>query len=608
MNLRLKDDWTRRLLAVAAACLLLFPLLASSASAQGGKVDVTTGQRRAPEELPVITEIVIPGEEIVSTSAIEGRLGGFFVGKVRDLADYIQTIYNWLIGIAGLVTGTMIVVGGFQYLTAGGDKGRVEKARSRITNALIGLVLVLSAYVLLNTINPALVNLKSPTAELISPEFVYIPWCEDLAATGFNVVPVKKNRIFCGDIGEYTDKKGKQVFCIYVGGIANRWTVNISGKRGDITDTQSKVETKGRDASEDADEDSGAGGAGASGSAQKQCQKSGKSCTNDAECGDKGPCEAKVTKYCRGSGNLCKNDAECGDKGPCEATEPISDARIASLNTPDVSYSDFIPISHMSTCMQVNFDYGEFQRLAKRWKESEETQLNKIPPHNYKFFARKMSCTDFGVATPAQRQNLIDFGYDITRNESVAKACSTWMFFANDFPKPAGLQGKWTDSAGRPSYLDRFWNYCVMSDPTGLVSSVTGGPRGCVNAFVDCEAVNINEDDDSDDKEHAGCEGYDESPDPCWRLNDDNDHECYKVLDRTKKHLAAMCAWNPCQYYNSNKAVRNDFLGGCDKGRGIIGLLDHIPAARGILSGDCRNPKQFRPVGTFCKQFPAQCK
>jgi len=37
-------------------------------------------------------------------------------------------------------------MGGFQYLTSGGDKTKTEEARSRITNALIGLVIVTASW------------------------------------------------------------------------------------------------------------------------------------------------------------------------------------------------------------------------------------------------------------------------------------------------------------------------------------------------------------------------------------------------------------------------------------------------------------------------------
>ena len=114
-----------------------------------------------PAPLPTYTQVVIPGEPVVTT------VEGFVRGKVTDLAQYIGFIYNFLIGIIGLVAGVSIMIGGFTYLTAGGDKSKVEDGKKRIYNALAGMVIAFTAYLLLNTINPNLVNLKVPTVATI---------------------------------------------------------------------------------------------------------------------------------------------------------------------------------------------------------------------------------------------------------------------------------------------------------------------------------------------------------------------------------------------------------------------------------------------------------
>ena len=77
------------------------------------------------------------------------------------LANYITGVYRYAVSIAGLLAGVMFVVGGFYYLTAGGDASRVQKGKQRIIDALIGLILVMGSYVLLLTINPDLVEVQS---------------------------------------------------------------------------------------------------------------------------------------------------------------------------------------------------------------------------------------------------------------------------------------------------------------------------------------------------------------------------------------------------------------------------------------------------------------
>lgn len=44
----------------------------------------------------------------------------------------------------------MIIIGGFKYMTAGGEKDGVEQGQKYLTNAIIGLVIILAAYGITN--------------------------------------------------------------------------------------------------------------------------------------------------------------------------------------------------------------------------------------------------------------------------------------------------------------------------------------------------------------------------------------------------------------------------------------------------------------------------
>jgi hypothetical protein len=57
-------------------------------------------------------------------------------------------VINGLLVVAGVVAFLWLLVGGLQWILAGGDKEGTEKARKKITNALIGLAIVFSAYAL----------------------------------------------------------------------------------------------------------------------------------------------------------------------------------------------------------------------------------------------------------------------------------------------------------------------------------------------------------------------------------------------------------------------------------------------------------------------------
>lgn len=72
------------------------------------------------------------------------------------LAQYIAGVYRYAMYAAVLMASVMFVIGGFQYLTAG-SSDRVNAGKKRITDAIVGVLLVLLSYTILNTINPALV-------------------------------------------------------------------------------------------------------------------------------------------------------------------------------------------------------------------------------------------------------------------------------------------------------------------------------------------------------------------------------------------------------------------------------------------------------------------
>lgn len=55
--------------------------------------------------------------------------------------------------VAALVFFFLLIIGGIQWMTSGGDKAATESARGRITAALIGLVIVFSAWAIATLLN-----------------------------------------------------------------------------------------------------------------------------------------------------------------------------------------------------------------------------------------------------------------------------------------------------------------------------------------------------------------------------------------------------------------------------------------------------------------------
>jgi len=102
--------------------------------------------------------ISIPGSTLFQHS--NNKDGGVDV-DVTLLQTYIRDLYKFFAGVAGILAVIMIAIGGLLWLFSSGDSGKITKAKEIIIGAIVGLILVLSSYLILNTVNPALVNFKS---------------------------------------------------------------------------------------------------------------------------------------------------------------------------------------------------------------------------------------------------------------------------------------------------------------------------------------------------------------------------------------------------------------------------------------------------------------
>ncbi len=79
-------------------------------------------------------------------------IGG--VTQVAGLPEYVNTAYRYLVSVILVISIIMVVWGGFLYLTGAAGVGSVQRGKQIIRDSLIGMVIVLAAYAILNTINP----------------------------------------------------------------------------------------------------------------------------------------------------------------------------------------------------------------------------------------------------------------------------------------------------------------------------------------------------------------------------------------------------------------------------------------------------------------------
>ena len=80
----------------------------------------------------------------------------------QELPSYINYLFIFGLGLIAFLALAQMMIGGIQYILAAGNVADKIAAKDTIQQALLGLGLLLVSYLLLYTINPDLVNLRTP--------------------------------------------------------------------------------------------------------------------------------------------------------------------------------------------------------------------------------------------------------------------------------------------------------------------------------------------------------------------------------------------------------------------------------------------------------------
>lgn len=71
---------------------------------------------------------------------------------IKSFETLFGNVVQAAAALAGVALFVMLLVGGFKFLFSGGDEKQLEAARGTVTNAIIGLVVIVVAYLILRTI------------------------------------------------------------------------------------------------------------------------------------------------------------------------------------------------------------------------------------------------------------------------------------------------------------------------------------------------------------------------------------------------------------------------------------------------------------------------
>lgn len=108
-----------------------------------------------------------------------------FGGQSRftDIGQFLIVNFNYILGVVGILAVIMIIIAGAQWATSAGNSEAIGSAKKRIGGALIGSAIAYLSYVILNTINPALVNLRLPQTFLIRNQALSFTYCDQSPTT-----------------------------------------------------------------------------------------------------------------------------------------------------------------------------------------------------------------------------------------------------------------------------------------------------------------------------------------------------------------------------------------------------------------------------------------
>lgn len=103
------------------------------------------------------------GSGVTELNTVSGE-GGF--------SRYVKTVFRIVVGMAGIITVVILIFAGIEYTVSGANEALRSSAKKRMEEALTGLILALAGYLILQTINPSLVDFELRIPRIDSNAYV----------------------------------------------------------------------------------------------------------------------------------------------------------------------------------------------------------------------------------------------------------------------------------------------------------------------------------------------------------------------------------------------------------------------------------------------------
>jgi len=106
-----------------------------------------------------IKQLAVAGSTAATTflMTVQGAIAQVSIGEdvvaptgfASNFGSLINAVLSFVMVIAALLVFLYLIWGGIEWITSGGDKGKTESARNKITSAVVGLIILAASYAIL---------------------------------------------------------------------------------------------------------------------------------------------------------------------------------------------------------------------------------------------------------------------------------------------------------------------------------------------------------------------------------------------------------------------------------------------------------------------------
>lgn len=91
---------------------------------------------------PLIVHAISSGD-VPDTGMVSGS---------TDIKTFLVNAINYILGFAGALAVLFVIIGGIMYITSSGNDDNIKRAKSVLTNAIIGTIIIALSIVIINLV------------------------------------------------------------------------------------------------------------------------------------------------------------------------------------------------------------------------------------------------------------------------------------------------------------------------------------------------------------------------------------------------------------------------------------------------------------------------